>query len=100
MNYFLYVILNKVQKAYDSRMTHYKIEFEIQFLNVFLSIVKNIFYVLPDQPTFLKLPTNVEADNDETVYLFCEVDANPPSEIIWVFDPIDRVRQYISLSLS
>ncbi|KAG4072903.1 hypothetical protein HA402_006583 [Bradysia odoriphaga] len=43
------------------------------------------------QPTFIKRPTNVEADIDEIVYLYCEVDANPPSEIIWVFDPIDRV---------
>ncbi len=47
--------------------------------------------ILSDQPTFLKRPTNVQADMDEIVYLYCEVDANPPSEIIWVFDPIDRV---------
>lgn len=52
---------------------------------------KPMIYTLPDQPTFLKRPKNAEADIDETVYLFCEVDANPPSEIIWVFDPIDRV---------
>lgn len=51
----------------------------------------HVFHTLSDQPTFLKQPTNVEADIDETVYLYCEVDSNPPSEIIWVFDPIDRV---------
>lgn len=50
-----------------------------------------IFNYKIDQPTFIKRPHNVDADNQEVVKLSCEIDANPPPEIIWVFDPIDRV---------
>lgn len=44
-----------------------------------------------DQPTFTRRPQNQEADDQEPITLHCEVDANPMPEIVWVFDPIDRV---------
>lgn len=50
-----------------------------------------MMFVFLDQPTFKKRPQNIEADDQETVYLECEIDANPTPEIVWVFDPIDRV---------
>lgn len=49
----------------------------------------NIF--LADPPVFKQLPKSVEAEDEDEVELECEVDGNP-LEIVWVHDPIDRVR--------
>lgn len=47
--------------------------------------------LLIDQPSFIRLPENVEADDQMEVTLNCEVISNPIPDIVWVFDPIDRV---------
>lgn len=44
-----------------------------------------------DPPSFVRRPQNIQADLLENITLVCIVDANPPPDIIWVFDPIDRV---------
>lgn len=46
---------------------------------------------LIDQPSFVRWPENVEADDQQEVTLTCEVISNPIPDIVWVFDPIDRV---------
>lgn len=57
-----------------------------------VNLIVNVFlFVWSDQPSFSKRPENVEADSQEQVTLDCEVDANPVPEIVWVFDPSDRV---------
>lgn len=47
--------------------------------------------LLIDQPSFIRLPESVEADDQLEVTLNCEVTSNPIPDIVWVFDPIDRV---------
>lgn len=49
------------------------------------------FFLNADQPSFIRLPENVEADDQSEVTLSCEVTSNPIPDIVWVFDPIDRV---------
>lgn len=44
-----------------------------------------------DPPSFVRRPHNIQADSQENITLVCIVDANPTPDIIWVFDPIDRV---------
>lgn len=50
-----------------------------------------------DPPSFKYRPENVEAELNENITLSCLVDANPSPDIIWVFDPIDRVNCSIHL---
>lgn len=50
-----------------------------------------IFKKISDPPVFKQLPTSVEGDDKEKINLACDVDGNP-LEIVWVHDPIDRVR--------
>lgn len=52
-----------------------------------------------DPPSFKYRPENVEAEMNENITLSCIVDANPPPDIIWVFDPIDRVTDAIIYSI-
>lgn len=47
----------------------------------------------PDQPFFTQRPENIEADSQDEITLACEVDGNPLPEIVWVFDPSDRVNR-------
>lgn len=44
-----------------------------------------------DPPSFTERPQNVESEMGENVTMNCFVDSNPKADIIWVFDPIDRV---------
>lgn len=38
-------------------------------------------------------PKSVEADVDQKVVLTCDVDGNPPADILWIHEPLDRVRK-------
>lgn len=49
------------------------------------------YFLYVDQPSFIRIPENVEADDQSEVTLRCEVTSNPIPDIVWVFDPIDRV---------
>lgn len=42
-------------------------------------------------PAFKTKPQSVEADLGNTVTLSCDVDGNPSPEIVWIFDPTERV---------
>lgn len=42
-------------------------------------------------PTFRSRPKSVEADVDRSVTLSCDVDGNPPPEIIWIHEESNRV---------
>lgn len=44
-----------------------------------------------DPPTFIERPDNVEAEIGQNITINCIVDSNPKADIIFVFDPIDRV---------
>lgn len=54
-------------------------------------IISEWIILILDPPSFKYRPENVEAEMNENITLSCIVDANPPPDIIWVFDPIDRV---------
>lgn len=53
-------------------------------------LIEPIFFVKPDAPSFKEAPKSIEADNGEKINLACDADGNP-LEIIWVYDPIDKV---------
>ncbi|XP_031627812.1 irregular chiasm C-roughest protein-like isoform X2 [Contarinia nasturtii] len=42
-------------------------------------------------PSFIERPQNVETEMGENITMSCHVDSNPKADIIWVFDPIDRI---------
>ncbi|XP_055624106.1 irregular chiasm C-roughest protein-like isoform X2 [Toxorhynchites rutilus septentrionalis] len=42
-------------------------------------------------PVFRSLPTSVEADSNTGVTLICDVDGNPPPDIVWIHDESGRV---------
>lgn len=42
-------------------------------------------------PVFTTRPKSVEADVGSIVTLTCEVEGNPPPEIVWIYDGLDRV---------
>lgn len=44
-----------------------------------------------DPPSFLERPQNIESEMGENITMNCLVDSNPKADIVWVFDPIDRV---------
>lgn len=44
-----------------------------------------------DPPSFVERPQNVESEMGDNITMNCLVDSNPKADIIWVFDPIDRV---------
>lgn len=44
-----------------------------------------------DPPSFIERPQNVESEMGENITMTCLVDSNPKADIIYVFDPIDRV---------
>lgn len=44
-----------------------------------------------DPPSFIERPQNVESEMGDNITMNCLVDSNPKADIIWVFDPIDRV---------
>jgi hypothetical protein len=46
-------------------------------------------------PVFRSKPKSVEADIGNQVTLSCDVDGNPPPEIVWIFDPTERVRMKV-----
>lgn len=48
------------------------------------------FCIITDAPVFKEAPKSIEANSGEKVNLACDVDGNP-LEIIWVYDPIDKV---------
>lgn len=48
----------------------------------------------PDPPSFIERPQSIESEIGENITMHCIVDSNPKADIIWVFDPIDRVRLY------
>ena len=43
-------------------------------------------------PAFKTKPVSVEADVGNTITLSCDVDGNPTPEIVWIFDPSERVK--------
>lgn len=45
-----------------------------------------------DPPSFIERPQSIESEIGENITMNCVVDSNPKADIIWVFDPIDRVR--------
>lgn len=56
----------------------------------------NLVIVLPlipvtDGPVFKTRPKSVEADLDQVAVLTCDVDGNPPADIVWIHEPTDRV---------
>uniref|UniRef100_A0A182NVG0 Ig-like domain-containing protein n=1 Tax=Anopheles dirus TaxID=7168 RepID=A0A182NVG0_9DIPT len=42
-------------------------------------------------PSFRTLPQSVEADQDATVTLGCDVDGNPTPDVLWIHEPSDQV---------
>uniref|UniRef100_A0A182XXZ3 Ig-like domain-containing protein n=1 Tax=Anopheles stephensi TaxID=30069 RepID=A0A182XXZ3_ANOST len=42
-------------------------------------------------PSFRTLPQSVEADQDTTVTLSCDIDGNPPPDVLWIHEPSDQV---------
>lgn len=44
-----------------------------------------------DPPSFIERPQNIESEMGENITMNCLVDSNPKADIVWVFDPIDRV---------
>uniref|UniRef100_A0A182SHI5 Ig-like domain-containing protein n=1 Tax=Anopheles maculatus TaxID=74869 RepID=A0A182SHI5_9DIPT len=42
-------------------------------------------------PSFRTLPQSVEADQDTTVTLGCDIDGNPPPDVLWIHEPSDQV---------
>uniref|UniRef100_A0A182PBZ6 Ig-like domain-containing protein n=1 Tax=Anopheles epiroticus TaxID=199890 RepID=A0A182PBZ6_9DIPT len=42
-------------------------------------------------PSFRTLPHSVEADQDTTITLSCDVDGNPTPEVLWIHEPSDQV---------
>ncbi|XP_063704901.1 irregular chiasm C-roughest protein [Culicoides brevitarsis] len=42
-------------------------------------------------PVFKTRPKSVEADVDQVAVLTCDVDGNPPADIVWIHEPTDRV---------
>uniref|UniRef100_A0A182KDT0 Ig-like domain-containing protein n=1 Tax=Anopheles christyi TaxID=43041 RepID=A0A182KDT0_9DIPT len=42
-------------------------------------------------PSFRTLPQSVEADQDTTVTLSCDVDGNPAPDVLWIHEPSDQV---------
>lgn len=45
-----------------------------------------------DPPSFIERPQSIESELGENITMHCIVDSNPKADIVWVFDPIDRVR--------
>lgn len=58
---------------------------------LFSLICKNGMLRQIDPPTFIERPDNVEAEIVQNITINCIVDSNPKADIIFVFDPIDRV---------
>lgn len=52
-----------------------------------------------DPPSFIERPQNIETEMGENITMNCLVDSNPKADIIWVFDPIDRVRIFVFVLL-
>lgn len=50
-------------------------------------------------PIFKTRPKSMEADIGATVTLICDVDGNPAPEIVWIFDPSDRVRIKVGFNI-
>lgn len=48
-----------------------------------------MFFVL-DGPTFRSAPRDIQADLGSSVTLTCDLDGNPPPEIIWLHQDQDR----------
>lgn len=44
-----------------------------------------------DPPSFNERQQNVESEMGDNITMNCLVDSNPKADIVWVFDPIDRV---------
>lgn len=42
---------------------------------------------------FKTRPKSVEADLDQVAVLTCDVDGNPPADIVWIHEPTDRVSE-------
>uniref|UniRef100_A0A182LX93 Ig-like domain-containing protein n=1 Tax=Anopheles culicifacies TaxID=139723 RepID=A0A182LX93_9DIPT len=42
-------------------------------------------------PSFRTMPQSVEADLDATVTLSCDIDGNPPPDVLWIHEPSDQV---------
>uniref|UniRef100_A0A182QTQ6 Ig-like domain-containing protein n=1 Tax=Anopheles farauti TaxID=69004 RepID=A0A182QTQ6_9DIPT len=42
-------------------------------------------------PSFRTLPQSVEADQDATITLGCDVDGNPTPDVLWIHEPSDQV---------
>ncbi|XP_052899813.1 irregular chiasm C-roughest protein-like [Anopheles moucheti] len=42
-------------------------------------------------PSFRALPQSLEADQDATVTLSCDIDGNPSPDVLWIHEPSDQV---------
>lgn len=61
------------------------------FDNTFFSPYVFCSICVTDPPSFIEQPQNIESEMGENITMNCLVDSNPKADIVWVFDPIDRV---------
>jgi hypothetical protein len=54
---------------------------------------ENALLMISDGPRFRSRPQSVQADQGSTVTLTCDVDGNPPPDIVWVHQATDRVNK-------
>lgn len=52
------------------------------------------FSIVTDGPRFRGKPRSMQADIGASVTLTCDVDGNPPPEIVWIHEDTDRVSHH------
>lgn len=57
---------------------------KVTFTNPFVQLFS-------DGPVFKTRPKPVEADLDQIATLTCDVDGNPPADIVWIHEPTEKV---------